>query len=92
MIYLNDKLKSFNKITVFRFLGTVPSAPTMIGITVASTFHNFFCSLARFGYLTSFSPSFNFTLWVCWNNKIPLNRFIFLLFFFLFILLRIFLF
>ena len=43
-------------------LGIVPRAPITIGITVTFIFHNFFSSLARFRYLSLFSP-FIFTLW-----------------------------
>ena len=41
-------------------LGTIPSVPTTIGITI--TFYSFLCSLARSKYLSVFSPSFIFTL------------------------------
>ena len=44
-----------------RFLVTVPSSPTMIGITATFMFHRFFSSLARSRYLPRFSLSF--TLW-----------------------------
>ena len=39
-------------------LGTVPRTLTTIGITVISTFHNLFSSLARSKYLIIFSFSF----------------------------------
>ena len=41
--------------------GTVPSAPTTIGITFTLIFHSFFNSLAM--SLSIFSFSFSFTLW-----------------------------
>ena len=48
---------------LFKPLGTVPIAPTRIGITVTITFLSFFSSQARSKYLFIFSLSFIFTLW-----------------------------
>ena len=46
-----------------KYLGTVPSASIMIGITVTPMFGSFFfSSLARSKYLSLFSFSLNFTL------------------------------
>ena len=44
------------------FLQTVLSALSRIGITVTIMFHNFFSSPARSRYLSTFLPSFTFTL------------------------------
>ena len=53
----------FSSPTLFsRPLGTVPTAPTTIGITITFMFHSFSSSLARSRYLSIFSPSFTFTL------------------------------
>ena len=38
-----------------KFIGTVPCAPTAIGITFTLIFHSFFNSLARFRYLSIIS-------------------------------------
>ena len=40
-----------------------PSVSIIIGITITFMFHSFFSSLARFRYLSLFSPFFSFTLW-----------------------------
>ena len=47
----------------------VPRAPITIGIIVTFMFHSFFISLARSGYLSFFSLSFNFTLWSAGTAK-----------------------
>ena len=47
------------------FFGTVLRAPAMISTTVTFIFCNFFSSLARSRYLSSFSPPYTFTLWSC---------------------------
>ena len=44
-------------------LRTVTSAPTIIGITVASIFYWYFSSLARSKYVSIFSFSFTLTQW-----------------------------
>ena len=55
----------FSSLGLFsRFFGTVPRAPSMIGITVTFMFHNFFCSQARSRSLLIFLLSFLFTV-VC---------------------------
>ena len=43
---------------------TVPKAPITIGIIVTFMFHSFFNSLARSRYLSFFSHSFSFILWL----------------------------
>ena len=43
---------------------TVPNAPITIGIIVTRMFHSFFNSLARSRYLSFFSHSFSFILWL----------------------------
>ena len=45
-------------------LVTVPNAPITIGIIVTCMLHSFFNSLARSRYLSFFSHSFNFILWL----------------------------
>ena len=50
-------------------LGIIPSAPTIIGITVTLIFHSFFTSLVRSKYFSVFSISFILTA-VVWNVKI----------------------
>ena len=61
-------------------LGTVPSVPTTIGITVMFMFHRFFSSVARSSHLSTLSFSFIFT----WNSKIIEASFFFLFCFVLF--------
>ena len=51
-------------------LVTVPSAPTIVGITVTFIFHSFFNPLARSEYWSLFSPSFIFTQWSAGTAKI----------------------
>ena len=46
-----------------RFYRSVPRTLTINSITVTFMFHNFFSSLARSRYLSSFSLYFSFTLW-----------------------------
>ena len=45
-------------------LVTVPKAPITIGINITFMFHSFFNSLARLRYLSLFSHSFSFILWL----------------------------
>ena len=45
-------------------LVTVPNAPITIGTIVTFMFHSFFHSLARSRYLSFFSLSFRFILWL----------------------------
>ena len=52
---------SYNPLT--KPLGTIPSAPVIIGITVTIMFHSFFNSLARFKYLSIFS----FLIFFLWS-------------------------
>ena len=44
-------------------LGIVPSAQNFTAITAILLFYNVFCSLAKSKYFSSFSNTFNFTLW-----------------------------
>ena len=54
----------FNSSSPFtHHLGSFPSAPVTIGITVTLMFHYIFGSLSRSRYLSLYSLSFNFTLW-----------------------------
>ena len=52
-----------------RFFGTVLRAAAMIGVTVTFMFHNFFNSLARSRYLSSFLLSFILILWSAGTTK-----------------------
>ena len=52
-----------------RSLGTFPSVPTTIGITVTLTFHSFFKSLARSKNFSIFSLSFILSLWSFGTTK-----------------------
>ena len=54
--------KSCNPFT--NHLVTVPKEPITIGIIITFMFHRFFNSLARSRYLSFFSLSFNFTLFM----------------------------
>ena len=56
---------------------TVPSAPITIGITVIFMFHSFFCSLARFRYLSLFRLSFSLTLWSEGTAKLAIQQVLF---------------
>ena len=62
-------------------LTTVPRTPIIFGITVTFMFHSFFNSLIKSSYLSSFSLSFNFTLWSAGAAKFTIRQ---ILFFFLF--------
>ena len=50
-------------------LVTVPKAPITIGTIVTLMFHSFFNSLARSRYLSFFSYSFSFILWLAGTVK-----------------------
>ena len=50
-------------------LVTVPKAPITIRIIVTSMFDSFFNSLARSRYLSFFSHSFSFILWLAWTGN-----------------------
>ena len=67
-------------------LVSVSSAPIIIGITVTFMSHCFFSFLARFRYLSLFSPSFNFTQWSAGTEKSTIRQVLwgvpFLFFFF----------
>ena len=65
-------------------LVTVPRTPATIGITVTLRFHSFFSSLARSMYLSFFSLSFNFTLWLFETAESTIRQVLFLFFFFFF--------
>ena len=52
-------LISMSLVLLSRFFGTVPRAPTTIGITVTFMLHHFLSSLTWSGYLSYFSISFN---------------------------------
>ena len=60
-------------------LVTVPKAPITIGIIVTFMFHSFFSSLARSKYLSLFSHSFSFILYVSRHSKV--DNFVGFLFF-----------
>ena len=68
-------------------LGTIPSAPITVGITVISKLHFFFSSLVRFKNLSLFTFSLNFTLWSVGTATFTL-RLVFFLFSFLLIITR----
>ena len=70
-------------------LGTVPRAPTTIGIIVTFMFHIFFNSLAKSRYLSFFSLSFNFTLSSTETAKSPILLVLHFFFFFFFLLIII---
>ena len=59
----------------------VPKAPITIGTIVTFMFHSFFNSLARSRYLSLFSHSFSFILWLAGTTKSTIFQvlFIFLL-------------
>ena len=62
-------------------LVTVPSVPITIGITVTSMFHSFlFSSPKRFWYLSLFSLSFSFTLWLAGTAKSSIRQALFFFF------------
>ena len=65
-------------------LGTVPKAQITIGIIVTFMFHSFFNSLARSRYLSLFSDSFSFILWLAGTAKSTILQIFF--FFFLIII------
>ena len=70
---------------IFKFiinpLVTLPSAPITIGITVTFMFYSFFFSpLARSRYLSFFSLSVTFTLWIAWTAKFIIRQVLFFLF------------
>ena len=63
-------------------LVTVPNAPITIGIIVTFMFHRFFNSQARSRYLSIFSLSFSFILWLAGYAKSTILK---VLFFFSFV-------
>ena len=60
--------------------GAVPSAPITIDITVTFMLHSFFSSLAKSKYLSLFSLSFSFTLWLAGTAKSAIRQFLFFFF------------
>ena len=67
----------------------VPKAPITIGTIVTFMFHSFFNSLARSRYLSFFSHSFSFILWLAGLVDNFANSFyLFFFFFFLLIIIR----
>ena len=61
-------------------LGTLPSSPITVSITVTIMFCiSFFNSQARSLYLSLFSLSFNFRLWSAWSTKFIILQVLFLL-------------
>ena len=60
-------------------LVTVPKAPIKIGILVTSMLHSFFNSLARSRYLSFFSHSFSFILWLARTTKSTILQVLFFL-------------
>ena len=65
---------------------TVPNAPITIGIIVTCMFHSFFNFLARSRYLSFFSHSFSFILWLAGTAKSTILQ---VLFFFCWLLLGV---
>ena len=63
---------------------TVPKEPITIGIIVTCMFHSFFNSLAKSRYLSFFSYSFSFILWLAGTEKPTFLQ----VFFFLLIIIR----
>ena len=63
-------------------LVTIPKAPITICIIVTCMFHSFFNSLAKSRYLSFFSHSFNFILWLAGTAKSTFMQVLLLLFFF----------
>ena len=66
-------------------LVTVPKAPITIGIIVTFMLHSFFNSLARSRYLSLFSHSFSFILWLARTAKSTILQIFFFLFLFFFV-------
>ena len=62
----------FNSIFV-----TISNVPIMIGIIIAYVFHSFFNSLARSRYLSFFSHSFSFILWLAGTAKSTILQILF---------------
>ena len=60
-------------------LVTVPKAPITIGMIVTFMFHGFFNSLARSRYLSLFSHSFSFILWLAGTAKSTILQIFFFL-------------
>ena len=60
-------------------LVTVPNAPITIGIIVNCMFHSYFNSLARSRYLSFFSHSFSFILWLAGTAKLTILQVLFFL-------------
>ena len=60
--------------TLSKPLGSIPSTPTTISITVIFMFHSFFSSLVRFKYLSLFSFSYIFTLPSWWMAKSTIQQ------------------
>ena len=58
-------------------LVTVPRAPITIGIIVTFMFHSFFLSLAKSRYLSLFSYSVNFPLWLAGTAKSTIRQVLF---------------
>ena len=58
-------------------LVAVSSAPIKIGITITFMSHNLFYFLARFWYLSLFSPSVSFTLWSVGTVKFTIRQVLF---------------
>ena len=58
---------------------TVPNAPIKIGIIVTRMVHSFFNSLARSRYLSFFSHSFHFILWLAGTAKSTILQVLFFL-------------
>ena len=69
-------------------LVTVPKAPITIGIIVTFMFRGFFNSLARSMYLSLFSHSFSFILWLAGTAKSAILHIFFFFFFLMLIIIR----
>ena len=63
-------------------LVTVPKVSITIGIIVTCMFHSFFNSIARSRYLSFFSNSFSFILWLAGTPKLTIFQILFLFSFF----------
>ena len=61
-------------------LVTVPKAPITIGIIITFMFHSFFNSLARSRYLSLFTYSFSFILWLTGTAKSTILQIFFFFF------------
>ena len=59
-------------------LVTIPKAPITIGTVVTFMFHNFFSSLSRLRYLSSFLHSFSYLIWSTGTAKSIISKILFM--------------